>query len=192
MNFKAYDILSTLVPGFLLLLALLRFLDLPFDKDLILPYTAFAFLLGYLVNTLSSWLEGIIEFTWGGKPSTQLLMGKSIWKVRFYESQKVIDLLRLESASNNPSPDELFSIAMRYGNEKDSRVGDLNASYAFSRSLLTCVVLAGVFLLIRNYDDWHYYMAIIPILIAVWLRCKQRGYYYAREVLSNYLKIKTN
>jgi len=190
MNFKFYDILSSLVPGFLLLLAILEFFNLSFEKDQIVPYTAIAFLLGFLVNTISSWLEDIYYFTWQGKPSDCLLNGKDIWKVKFYQSQKVKDLLKTETIEPNPSNDELFSIAMRYANQKDSRVEDFNSSYAFSRSLLTCVLIGGIFLLIRNFNDWKFYLMIVPTMIIVWLRCKQRGYYYAREVLSVYLKMK--
>ncbi len=190
MNFKIYDILSSLVPGFLLLLATLEFFDIPFDKDMIVAYTAFAFLLGFLVNSISSWLEDIYFFTWGGKPSNRLLNGKDIWKVRFYHSQKAKDLLKSETTNPNPSDDELFSIAMRYANQKESRVEDFNSSYAFSRSLLTCVLIGGAFLLIRNYDEWKFYSVILPTIIIVWLRCKQRGYYFTREVLNVYLKTK--
>lgn len=152
--------------------------------------TALAFLLGYLINTISSWLEDLYFLTWMGKPSDCLLEGRDIWKVRFYQSQKVRELLKVESKNEKSTNDELFSIAMRYANQKDSRVEDFNATYAFSRSILTTVLIGGVFLLIRNYTDWNYYLMIMPTLLVVWLRCKQRGYYYAREVLNDYLKIK--
>ena len=125
-----------------------------------------------------------------GKPSDRLLNDKDIWKVRFYHSQKAKDSLKAETTNPNPSNDELFSIAMRYANQKESRVEDFNAAYAFSRSLLTCVVIGGIFLLIRNQIDWKFYVLILPTIIIVWLRCKQRGYYYAREVLNVYLKTK--
>lgn len=190
MNFKIYDILSSLVPGFLLLLIILEFFNLSFNKDMIVPYTAIAFLLGFVANTISSWLEDIYFLTWNGKPSDCLLNGKDIWKVKFYQSQKVKELLKTETTKPNPSNDELFSIAMRYAIQKDSRVEDFNSSYAFSRSLLTCVLIGGIFLLIRNYNDWKYYLMILPTIIVVWLRCKQRGYYYSREVLNVYLNIK--
>ena len=190
MNFKIYDVLSSLVPGFLLLMAILELFNLPFNKEMIVPYTALAFLLGYLINTLSSWLEDFYFLTWKGKPSDCLLNGRDIWKVRFYQSQNVKKMLKAESKNDKSTNDELFSIAMRYANQKDSRVEDFNATYAFSRSILTTVLIGGAFLLVRNYTNWHYYILIIPTLLVVWLRCKQRGYYYAREVLNVYLKIK--
>jgi hypothetical protein len=191
MTFKGYDIFSSLLPGFLFLLAVLNVLGVAFDKDMIVAYTAIAFLLGYMINTISSWLEDFYFFTWGGKPSTCLLEGKSIWKVKFYHSTKVKVLL-VGEASSHTSPDELFSIAMRYANgQKDPRIEDFNSTYALSRSLLTSVFLGSIFLLIQHARDWHYYAILLPTLLVMWLRCKQRAYYYSKEVLDVYLKIKT-
>ncbi|HEY5367416.1 MAG TPA: hypothetical protein VIJ75_00365 [Hanamia sp.] len=189
MTFKAYDILSSLVPGFLLLIAGLNTFGIYFDKDLIVPYTAVAFLLGFLNNTISSWLEDLYFWTWGGKPSNKLLDGKSVWKVPFYHSAKTKNLLIADCPNQSPSNDELFSIAMRKSNGQE-RVDNFNAMYAFSRALLTTVLIATIFLLITHYTEWQYYALTIPVFIVLWLRTKQRGYYYAREVLNTYLKQK--
>jgi hypothetical protein len=189
MNFKAYDILSSLVPGFLALIFILHVVHISFDKDLVVAYTAIAFLLGYLMNTLSSWLEDVYFVTWGGKPSTNLLEGKDIWKVRFYQAAKAKSLLQTEASDPNATDDALFSIAMRYGNGQ-ARADDFNALYAFSRVLLTTVLLGSIFLIIENVKDWRYYAVLIPTIVIIWFRCKQRGYYYAREILNCYLKAK--
>src|SRR5688572_9377858 len=93
MNFKAYDIFSSLIPGFLAVLVVLNAFDINYDKDMVVAYTAIAFLFGYLMNTISSWLEDFYFFTWGGKPSNRLLDGKSIWKVNFYHHSKAKNLL---------------------------------------------------------------------------------------------------
>lgn len=192
MQFKTYDIFSSLIPGFLILFSLLQFLGIHYDKDYIIPYTAGAFLLGYLVNTISSWLEDFYFFTWGGKPSSNLLQGKDIWKVRFYSHSKAQELLRLDVSTLKPSYDELFSIAMREANlKRDPRVEDFNASYVFSRVLLTTILISALLISFRFYNDWRFYAIIIPTLIIIWMRAKQRAYYYAKEVLNVYIKSKT-
>lgn len=191
MNFKAYDILSSLIPGFLVLLVLLDIFGFKYDKDFIIAYTAIAFLIGYVINTLSSWLEDFYYTTWGGKPSNKLLDGNGIWKVKFYEYEKAKNLLIQESQKINPTNDHLFSIAMRYANgKKDTRVDDFNANYAFARVLLTTTLVITISLLTINYDNWKYYVILLPLLVITWLRCKQRAYYYVREVLNEYLKSK--
>ena len=189
MSFKPYDILAALIPGFLVLLALLDFFELKFNQDYVIAYTAIAFLIGFMVNALSSWLEDFYYLTWGGKPSDKLLDGKNIWKVKFYDHGKVKEILRKKSEKSNPSNDNLFAIAMRYSNsQKDSRVQDFNANYAFARVLLTAMLLVTIALISTHYQDWKYYAVLIPILIIIWIRCKQRAYYYVREVLIEYLK----
>jgi hypothetical protein len=190
MTFKAYDIFSSLVPGFIMLLGLLYFLNIPYDKDFIIGYTAIAFLLGYLVNTLGSLFEDFYFFTWGGKPSSNLLSGKIIWKIRVYNHTQIRDHLSQKTTNATPSNDELFAIAMRNSNgQKDGRVEDFNAIYAFSRTLLTTVLIGGILVVIKNYDNWIYYAVFILVILILWIRCKQRAYYYVKEVLNVYCKM---
>lgn len=192
MNFKAYDILATLVPGFIFQMVMLSVLKMDYNKDYIIPYTASAFLLGYILNTLSSWLEDFYYFTWGGKPSSLLLQGKNIWKVRFYEFEKAKALLIEDSSIDNPNDDQLFAIAARTINGNvNSRVSDFNSNYAFARAILTTMLIATIILIINNHDDYLYYLTLFPILFITWLRCKQRAFYYSKEVLNEYMKTKT-
>lgn len=191
MSFKLYDILSSLIPGFIILVASMYMLNIEYNKDYAIPYTALAFLIGYIINALCSWLENVYYWTWGGKPSTRLLEGKDMWKVRFYEATKVKDYLLEEVKDPSASNDKLFHEAMRYANGKsDSRVDDFNAHYAFSRSLLTTTLVAIIFVAIKQHDNWLFYVIAFPSLFVVWFRCKQRAYYYSREVLNEYLKSK--
>lgn len=188
-NLKIYDILSSLIPGFLLLILLFNAINIKYEKDFIVIYTAAAFVLGYLINTIGSWLEDFYFFTWGGKPSNRLLNGKGIWKVKFCEHEKAKSLL-IKEAPVDYTNDDLFNIAMRYANGlKDSRVDDFNSLYVFSRSILTTAIIS-LFILIVGQFDSLYYFCLIPLLVVFWIRCKQRGYFYAKEVLNTYLKIK--
>ena len=191
MKFKIYDILAQLIPGFIIYIAYLELAGESFDKDFIVPATAIAFVIGYFVNTLASWAEDMYYWTWGGKPSDKLLEGKDIWKVRFYSYQEAKEMLQKETSNTSPSNDEIFGIAMRYASpEVNSRVGDFNANYAFSRVMLTTVLIASVILFWEYYEKWITYVALFPMIFVAWYRCKQRGYYFAREVLKTYLKIK--
>ena len=193
MRFKFYDVLSHLIPGFIVYLVYLEITEQKFDKDFAIPATAIAFVIGYFVNTISSWLEGFYYWTWNGKPSNRLLDGKDIPKVRFYSHQIAIDRLLKETSSENPSNDELFNIAMRYAtSEPNSRVEDFNSNYAFSRIILTTSLIASIALIYSFFDQIEFYIISITVISVSWLRCKQRGYYFAREVLRTYLKIKAS
>ena len=192
MKFKFYDIISALIPGFIIYILYLEINKTAFDKNYIIPAIAIAFVIGYFINTFSSWLEDIYFFSWGGKPSNQLIDGNGIWKVKFYQYEKVKGLLVNELNSESPKNDELFQVAMRYATpEVNSRVQDFNANYAFSRVILTTILIVGGFVIIDNPKSISSYIYTIPIILVAWYRCKQRAYYYAREVLSTYLKEKS-
>lgn len=72
--------------------------------------------------------------------------------------------------------------------DKNSRVPDFNAQYALSRTVLTTTLLAVVLLAFRFYDCWLFWVVGILLLLISWNRFKERAYYYAREVLNEYMK----
>ena len=186
MNFKAYDILSSLVPGFIMLLSCLPFFGYEYDKDYVIGYTAIAFGLGYLLNTLGGWLEYFFFFTWGGMPSSNLLNGKCIKKIKVYNCNSIKDNLKTKTSNQNPCSKELFSIAMRsVFISKDNRAEDFSNSYAFARTMLTCAILSSIVIIATYYDDWRAYLSI-PITLIFWYRAKQRAYYFAKEILQIY------
>lgn len=188
MNFKSYDILSTLVPGFIVLLAYLPFLGFEYNKDYIIGYTAIAFAIGYLVNIIGSLLEEFYFWTWKGKPSSNLLEGKGMWKIKQFNHIKLKENLKSKITNSSSSNEELFSIAIRYAfTSKDNRLEDFSNSYAFSRSMLTCSILSSIVIIVSFYDDWRVYLSI-PIVLLFWYRAKQRGYYFSKEVLQVYSK----
>ena len=189
MNFKYYDILSFLVPGFIIYqLISITIQDLPNVE--IIPSLAIAFVIGYFINAISSWLEAILFLTFGGKPSVNLLKGNNIKKVVFHEQKKAIKLLK-EEVEQEDDENVMFSVAMRYANQSENeRVENFNAIYAFSRVLLLTLLIVFIILTLKFYDNYLVYVIMIPLILMSWQRCKERSYYYAREVLDTYLKLK--
>lgn len=61
--------MSSLVAGYVLLVIGMY----SFQIEYTVAYLAFAFLCGYVINSVGSLLEPIYYFTIGGKPSTRLL-----------------------------------------------------------------------------------------------------------------------
>lgn len=191
MKFKLYDILSSIIPGFAVYIALFIYFKIDFNTIPQIPALALVFILGYIINALSSWIEGFLFWTWGGKPSDKMLDGKSILKIKFFQYNKVKNMLSEESESKAPRNDELFSIAMRYANSSN-RVTDFNGLYAFSRSILVSTFFSGVILNIHFWFTWMIFIATLCIILIFWIRAKQNAYYYVREVLNTYLSIKTS
>ena len=204
MEFKYYDVLSSLVVGYVLLVIGMYAFQIEYNSDYTVAYLAMAFLCGYLINAVSSLLEPVYYFTIGGKPSNRLLndgtekhekiyhffipRNTGIRKVRFYETTVVRKLLVEGIENENPKEDRLFGRAMRAVNgNQDSRVPDFNAHYALSRTILTTVLISATLVIYTNPSNWHSYLSIVLVLIC-WNRYKERAYYYAREVLNEYLK----
>lgn len=93
MIFKYYDLMSSLVSGVLVAVSVNIIYDLGYNYEMI-PLLAVAYVIGYFINALSSFLVSVYNKLIGGKPSDVLLTpiteqdytGYS--KVRFYEFQK--------------------------------------------------------------------------------------------------------
>lgn len=193
MNFKYYDLLSSVIIGFFAIVALLYATGNEYNKDLTMAYMAGSYVVGYLFNAFSSLLEPFWYWTIGGMPSDRLLTidpkknYTGINRVRFYCAQEAIDRLRKQLGKEDAGTKKMFSLAMRITNGNPStRVQDFNAQYAFSRVLLTSLFVITIVAIIYEPCRWESYLTMIPLLIS-WNRFRERGYYYAREVLNEYL-----
>lgn len=82
----------------------------------------------------------------------------------------------------------MFAVAMRVSNNKSkTRVPEFNAQYAFSRTILTSVLIISIFIIYNFYNNPIAYLISILLLLLSWNRYRERAYYYAREVLNDYL-----
>ena len=204
MEFKYYDVLSSLVVGYVVLIIGMYSFQIEYNSDYTVAYLAIAFLCGYIINSIGSLLEPIYYFTIGGKPSNRLLddgKKKHCWfynlfvpkntgikKARFYETTTARKLLLEGFEDEDPKEDRLFSKAMRTVNgDQDTRVPDFLAHYALSRTILTTVLISSLLIIYANPTNWQSYLSIVLVLIC-WNRYRERAYYYAREVLNEYLK----
>lgn len=190
MNLSIYDILSHLIPGFLVYASMLYSFNIDIDRYSTITATALAYFIGYIINAISSWSESILHLSWGGKPSDNLLEGKPIWKVAMFEGKRVKKMLLADCGNKHASNDELFEFARRNVNfDAGTHLSDFNAAYSFSRSILISVLFGLIMVIISNPDV---YLIIIGTVIffITWLRTKQKTYYFVREVFIEYMKLK--
>jgi hypothetical protein len=194
MDIKYYDLLSTAIIG-VVIVTVVNCLFLGNIEIDSIAYLALGYLAGYFINAIGSLIEFIYYKTIGGKPSDQLLTPVSgqDWtgckKVRFYEAQRAIETIKRELNDTNASTKKMFGCAMRKVNGcENSRVPAFNAQFAWSRTILTTILISSILFAIRYYDEWIFWVASVSLLLISWNRFKERGYYYAREVLNEYLK----
>lgn len=165
---------------------------------------ALAYVWGYILNAVSGLIEPFYFWTMGGRPSDKLLTppskccitGKTknytgYGRIKFFQYDKAIKMLRDELGDTDACTRKMFGKAMSYSNSNTAtRVPDFNAQYAFSRVMLTLALVVGVILAFYYYCQWWYWLVFMVTILLLWNRCKERGYYYAKEVLVEYIKIK--
>ena len=206
-----YDFFGIVIPGVTLLVGAWVLLQVA-GFGVVVPsvpqsiaFTAFLIIgivVGHLNQTLASVLEPVYEWTWGGKPSDQLLGEKRRFRgFDVADGLRVRDLL-LSRMQMNHGADEtsisvgsLFSYAMRLVNKTGyPRVARFNALYAYHRGMLTsllCLMAISLVLLVRVWVvsgevPWPWGGILVCMLgacVLVWYRTRQRGYYFVREVL---------
>lgn len=200
MNFKYYDTLSTLISGIVLLFILSNATCRDISNLNVLVLMSLGYVIGYMLNAVSALLEPLYFMLMGGTPSDKLMKaprpsfcGKKrkytgYGRIRFYEYEKAVRLLRKELNDDKANVRKMFGKAMSYSNSNDkTRVPDFNAQYAFSRVMLTLVIISVCVIMPNFYDVWWAWLIAFAVILLVGQRCKDRGYYYAREVLLEYL-----
>lgn len=203
MQFKYYDTLSTLISGAVFLFVLSLVIEWDIQNVNVIILLALAFVFGYVLNAVSASMESIYYWFMGGKPSTMLLTPPKpnrkgevknytgFGRIRFYEYNKAIRMLKEELQDDQAETNAMFGKAMSYSNANDqTRVPDFNAHYAFSRVMLTLTIVSSVVLMFKYYNIWWVWFIAVGVILLTGRRCKERGYYYAREVLVEYIKAK--
>lgn len=196
MSFKYYDLLSNLTVGIVVFYAIwkLVFPDFEISEWIVIPA---GYVLGYFLNAISSLIEPFLFCTICGKPSDKLLTPvpgqkwTGIKKVKFFFAEEAVKALKKDTGDAEATTDKMFGYAMRIANpNKDSRVPDFNGHYALTRVILTTVLMAIVLVEVRFYSIWYSWPISFAVLFLAWNRYRVWGYYYAREVLNEYLKLK--
>lgn len=198
MSFKYYDLLPNLTVGIVVLYAIWKFFlpDLEISEWVVLPA---GYVVGYFVDAISSLIEPLLYRIICGRPSDRLLTPipgqrwTGIKKVKFFHAEEAIKALREDTKDNEADTKKMFGYAMRMVNaNKDCRVPDFNGHYALSRVILTTVIFTVVIVEIQFACVWYSWPISLTVLLLAWNRFRERGYYYAREVLNEYLKTRNN
>ena len=69
MDFKYYDLLSSIIIGYFTMMAYLFAFGIDYNEEYSIAYIAAAYVVGYLINSISSLLEPFWYKSIGGIPS---------------------------------------------------------------------------------------------------------------------------
>lgn len=193
MEFRIYDILSSLIHGVICLGTAMQLFDWSFQDYGAMYFAALAFCIGYLINTLGSWLQKALFWSFGGTPTKQMLRnckGKTyagISGVQFHFSKELVEELKndlhVESIIEDKFSERMQQVARQSDN---TRIKDFNCSYAFSRSLIVSSLIVLALLISRYPCTWQIYFVLITPIIC-YFRCRNRAFHYAKEVAMEYL-----
>lgn len=196
MNFKYYDLLSSLIVGVLTAVSINIIFNLEFEYDSI-PLLAVSYVIGYFINAISGIIEPLYFYIMGGMPSNKLLTlvpnqaYTGYGRIKFYMASRAIELLQEELNDRNAPVMKMFGKAMSYStSDTNTRVPDFNAQYAFSRVILTDVIILTAIWAVAFYGCIWFWIAAAVLWGISFRRCKERGYYFAKEVLTVYVKTK--
>lgn len=209
-----YDVVAHVVPG-TLVLGVLALVPAVFGFTVPLPHSSavtlaaglpVTYAVGQVVQAVSSLLQPLYYWLWGGMPSTVILEGRST-RLRGTRLRTLLDALADPRSAAGETPESrraLFSSAMALCNRHGlGRVGEFNAAYAFHRALLTTGVLTSGMLTVAlvlselSVDSTSafrpslIYLLILSLLLTAieFVRARQRGEYFVIEVLDMaYLK----
>ena len=193
MEFKIYDILSSLIHGVICLGTAMQLFGWSFQDYGARNYAALSCCIGYLINTIGSWLQKPLFWSFGGMPTMQLLRkqkGKTyagISSIPFYFSEELVDALKKDLQVDSIIDDKFSELMQQVARQGENiRIKDFNCSYAFSRSMLISSLIISALLIYNFPCIWQTYLILI-IPIICYCRCKNRAFHYAKEVAMEYL-----
>jgi hypothetical protein len=193
-----YDLFGNLIPG-IVAVSLLgaawywtgHKVELPNLSQAVsvLVLSALAIVLGQFVQAIGSLLQKFYFWTWGGRPSDRAMK-------RLLPSQSAALRTRLanymlEDASDEVTDHQIFLWAFSVCNYKSlGRVERFNSIYAYNRALTTLMLIStiatlGIIFVAEPNPPAAWTVLGIEVLITLlfWYRTRQRGIYFADEVL---------
>lgn len=193
MNLNYYDLLSTTIIGVAVIAVANYFFLGNLNIDAVV-YLALGTIAGYFINAIGSFLEDFYYLLIKGRPFDKLLSTEAgqPWigcgSTKFYEANTAISRLRTELNDPLASPAKMFGCAMRKVNAcNTNRVPTFNAQYVWSRTILTTVLITDLVSAFFFYDKCLFWLIAVALFLFSLNRFKEKSYYYAKEVLSEYL-----
>jgi len=156
-------------------------------------FAALAFCIGYLINTLGSWLQKALFWSFGGTPTKQMLRNRKgkiyagISNAPFYFSEELVEELKNDCQADGIIDDKFSELMQQVARQgENTRIKEFNCSYAFSRSMLISSLIISALLIYKSPCAWQTYL-ILTVPIICYCRCRNRAFHYAKEVAMEYL-----
>jgi len=198
-----YELLSWIVPGSLLVASANAFFPevgqhfagagLP-ESFRLTALIALAVFLGQIAESLTSLIDPLLQWTWGGRASEVALQRGLGNRYLPIDSAIRIRSILVDAIGHKATDRSLFLFAIQRATASGStKVETFNALYGYHRVLLTlslCILLMfsasrcfGLLPQVSNRNTMFIVCGLTLVSALLWYRARQRGYYFVREVL---------
>jgi hypothetical protein len=193
MKLSLYDILAKLIPGGLVVSALFIEFSAKGTDYASLEIILFGFAMGYVVDALASFAERPLLFpTFGGSSGSVLLSGKAFMHIKIRQIEVLNQFLETRFPNLFEDKAALFSVIHRdVQKDQNPRIASFQENYIFSRNIFFAVPIAFGILCVSNFTIL---LLIVTALLfpVLWLRTKQRSYYFTKEVINSFVSQNMN
>lgn len=187
-NISLFDILGKVIPGGLIYFTINHCLIAEKVELSQIILLIIVYILGYLIETVASIFERPIIFKlFGGNPAIRLLNGKSFLDIQIGRLEELNDHVYEKFQKYKDNKIKQFLIFHSIVSKKGyKRVNNFLEQYVFSRNILISYFISGI-IYISCHTSWQIITIYIIFLLFFFVRCKQRNYYFAKEVINSYL-----
>ena len=192
-NISLFDILGKIIPGGLIYFTINHcLLDEKVEMSQIVLLIVI-YILGYLIETVASIFERPILFRlFGVNPALQLLNGKKFLDIQIGRLDELNSHISERFEKYKENKIKLFLIFHSIVSKKGyKRVNNFLEQYVFSRNILISYLIGGL-MFVYCHNQWQVIVLFIIFLLFFFVRCKQRNYYFAKEVINSYLYLINN
>lgn len=215
MEFRFEDILKKIIPGSIVLLAVMVLLlnqitfedmkellksDLKEYSEIILfAILTFSYLFGYLIDSISSNLENYILYSCIRRPSYHILTNSCKRKLGIANldgvMKKIEDKFSIKIDSSvdsisetNKKTTQIFR-EINQSKKDDETLKEYYFSYIFSRNIFFAFIFLSISIVTSNHFDleWFSYPILLFILIILYVRRVEKSFYYSRKIILSIL-----
>jgi len=187
MTVSLFDILSKIIPGGLMFFVISHALNFKTELNEIIVLIL-VYILGFFIEAIASLIERPVIFRlFRGNPAERLLNGKKYMDIKISRLEKLNEIVNSKFNKYKEDKLRLFLIFHSIVSKKDfKRVNHFMEQYILSRNMLVSCFLSGILFLIFQFG-WIQLVISVFLLILIFIRSKQRNYYFVKEVINSFL-----
>lgn len=187
MTLSLFDILSKIIPGGLLFFTIVQSNSIQNFENNEVVILIVIYIIGYLIEAISSLIESPVIFRFFGvNPAVNLLNGKRCFGIGISEDE-ISEILTHTNSKIIENKLELFYYIHSLISKKNyPRINQFLEQYTMSRNILVSSIISSNYFLLKHFSSLSLIICI-SLIIIIFIRTKQRNYYFAKEVITTYM-----